>query len=168
MWIYVLYSRQFPDELSCLLPLAPQVIGIVRATDKDEHLASYRFSLASQSSNFSLRDYGSKSYTPSCRFVRACCSKRRSELPHLLPRNRWKCRRFCCRQSKVNPTSKSIFLVLAARRRDLESLSWKLHACLEYRNFSICWNQKSQRVLQKTFVSFVIPGKDEAWMLEKK
>lgn len=75
--------------MNCLVffPLRPQVIGIVRATDKDEQPASYRFSLASQSSNFSLRDYGSKSNVPSRRFVRACCSKRRSELPHLLPRN---------------------------------------------------------------------------------
>lgn len=76
--------------MNCLVffPLIPQVIGIVRATDKDEHSASYRFSLASQSSNFSLRDYGSKSYAPSRRFVCACCSKRLLELPHLLPRNR--------------------------------------------------------------------------------
>ncbi|KAI4795284.1 hypothetical protein KUCAC02_031522 [Chaenocephalus aceratus] len=34
------------------------VIGTLRATDKDDQLASFTFSLASDNSNFSLRDYG--------------------------------------------------------------------------------------------------------------
>ncbi|KAM3606075.1 uncharacterized protein V6R79_010291 [Siganus canaliculatus] len=34
------------------------VIGTLRATDKDEQPASFTFSLASESSNFSIRDYG--------------------------------------------------------------------------------------------------------------
>lgn len=45
----------------CENDMAGTMIGIVRATDKDEQPASYRFSLASQSSNFSLRDYGNGS-----------------------------------------------------------------------------------------------------------
>ncbi|XP_033935526.1 cadherin-5 [Pseudochaenichthys georgianus] len=34
------------------------VIGTLRATDKDDQLASFTFSLASDNSNFSIRDYG--------------------------------------------------------------------------------------------------------------
>lgn len=95
-----------------------QVIGAIRATDKDEQPATYRFSLASQSSNFSLRDYGSKSYTPAHRFVGA----RRSKC--FFGASRTCCYAtgksagaFCCRHSKVTLTSKSIFLVFGGRRR---------------------------------------------------
>lgn len=38
----------------------PQVIGTLRATDKDDQPASFTFILASPSSNFSIRDFGSK------------------------------------------------------------------------------------------------------------
>lgn len=41
--------------------VVPQVIGALKATDKDEQPASFSFSLASESSNFSIGDYGSKS-----------------------------------------------------------------------------------------------------------
>lgn len=37
-----------------------QVLGTLRATDKDDRPASFTFSLAGESSNFSIRDYGSK------------------------------------------------------------------------------------------------------------
>lgn len=51
------------SELSTdsLFHVFPQVIGALRATDKDEEPAAFSFSLASESSNFSIRDYGSKS-----------------------------------------------------------------------------------------------------------
>lgn len=38
-----------------------QVLGILTATDKDDQPASFTFSLASESANFSIRDYRSKS-----------------------------------------------------------------------------------------------------------
>lgn len=59
------------------------MIGTLRATDKDDQSATFSFSLASESSNFSIKDYGSKSlcalsiYLPF--FFFACCSKRCSE-----------------------------------------------------------------------------------------
>lgn len=37
------------------------MIGTLRATDKDDQLPHFSFSLASASSNFSIKDYGSKS-----------------------------------------------------------------------------------------------------------
>uniref|UniRef100_A0A3Q3KDT6 Cadherin-5 n=1 Tax=Monopterus albus TaxID=43700 RepID=A0A3Q3KDT6_MONAL len=48
------------DEIFvCENDVTNTVIGILRATDKDEQRASFTFSLAGGSSNFSIRDYGS-------------------------------------------------------------------------------------------------------------
>lgn len=44
-----------------ILHLFPQVLGVLRGTDKDDQPASFTFSLANKSSNFSIKDYGSKS-----------------------------------------------------------------------------------------------------------
>ncbi|KAK9541219.1 hypothetical protein VZT92_001280 [Zoarces viviparus] len=47
------------DEIFvCENDLADTVIGTLRASDKDDQPASFRFSLASESSNFSIKDYG--------------------------------------------------------------------------------------------------------------
>lgn len=47
------------DEIFvCENDVTNTVIGILRATDKDEQRASFTFSLAGGSSNFSIRDYG--------------------------------------------------------------------------------------------------------------
>lgn len=45
----------------CFLVLYLQVIGTLRATDKDEKPAKFTFQLVSGSSNFSIKDNGSKS-----------------------------------------------------------------------------------------------------------
>lgn len=47
------------DEIFlCENDVADTVIGTLRATDKDDQPASFTFSLASESSNFSIKDYG--------------------------------------------------------------------------------------------------------------
>ncbi|XP_068569067.1 cadherin-5 [Cebidichthys violaceus] len=47
------------DEIFvCENDLTDTVIGTLRATDKDDQPASFSFSLASESSNFSIKDYG--------------------------------------------------------------------------------------------------------------
>ncbi|XP_035518944.1 cadherin-5 [Morone saxatilis] len=46
------------DIFICENDNANTVIGTLRATDKDDQPASFSFSLASESSNFSIRDYG--------------------------------------------------------------------------------------------------------------
>ncbi|XP_031171880.1 cadherin-5 [Sander lucioperca] len=47
------------DEIFvCENDLTNMVIGTLRATDKDDQPASFSFSLASESSNFSIKDYG--------------------------------------------------------------------------------------------------------------
>ncbi|XP_076599285.1 cadherin-5 [Chaetodon auriga] len=47
------------DEIFlCENDIADTVIGTLRATDKDDQPASFTFSLASESSNFSIKDYG--------------------------------------------------------------------------------------------------------------
>ncbi|XP_045926611.1 cadherin-5 [Micropterus dolomieu] len=47
------------DEIFvCENDITDTVIGTLRATDKDDHPASFRFSLANESSNFTIRDYG--------------------------------------------------------------------------------------------------------------
>lgn len=40
----------------------PQIIGTLTATDKDDQPVAFTFSLASENSNFSIRNYGSKSF----------------------------------------------------------------------------------------------------------
>lgn len=49
------------DIFVCENDRANTVVGTLRATDKDEHPASFSFSLASPSSNFSIRDHGNNS-----------------------------------------------------------------------------------------------------------
>lgn len=94
-WNRMLYTFWFSKSNVCFLHelirfvFFPQVIGTLRATDKDDQLASFTFSLASDNSNFSLRDYGSKSlysrsiftFFPLC----VCCSKRCSHKALFLP-----------------------------------------------------------------------------------
>ncbi|XP_034537331.1 cadherin-5 [Notolabrus celidotus] len=47
------------DEIFvCENDFTNMVIGTLRATDKDDQLASFSFSLASESSNFTIKDYG--------------------------------------------------------------------------------------------------------------
>lgn len=47
------------DEIYlCENDVADTVIGTLRATDKDDQPTTFRFSLASESSNFTIRDYG--------------------------------------------------------------------------------------------------------------
>ncbi|XP_072246678.1 cadherin-5 [Leuresthes tenuis] len=46
------------DIFVCENDITNTVIGILRGTDKDERPATFTFSLASQSSNFSIKDYG--------------------------------------------------------------------------------------------------------------
>lgn len=59
-----------------------QVIGTLQARDIDDQLASFSFSLASQNSNFSIRDHGSKSF---CAYLFLllnflACSKQKEQL----------------------------------------------------------------------------------------
>lgn len=56
---YVCMQNGYISSLLFVLNL--QVVGILRATDKDDQPAKFRFSLASESANFSIRDHGSKS-----------------------------------------------------------------------------------------------------------
>lgn len=49
------------DIFVCENDRANMVLGTLRATDKDEHPASFSFSLASPSSNFSIKDHGNNS-----------------------------------------------------------------------------------------------------------
>uniref|UniRef100_A0A8C6WEB6 Cadherin domain-containing protein n=1 Tax=Neogobius melanostomus TaxID=47308 RepID=A0A8C6WEB6_9GOBI len=49
------------DVFVCENDPANTVLGTLRATDKDEHPASFSFSLASPSSNFSVKDHGNNS-----------------------------------------------------------------------------------------------------------
>lgn len=49
------------DVFVCENDRANVVLGTLRATDKDEHPASFSFSLASPSSNFSIKDHGNNS-----------------------------------------------------------------------------------------------------------
>lgn len=49
------------DVFVCENDRANMVLGTLRATDKDEHPASFSFSLASPSSNFSIKDHGNNS-----------------------------------------------------------------------------------------------------------
>lgn len=56
-------SKMHLDKVSCnsfLCFFFSQVLGTLRATDKDDQPASFTFTLAGESSNFSIRDYGSK------------------------------------------------------------------------------------------------------------
>lgn len=57
-----------------------QVLGILRATDKDEQPASFTFRVDGESSNFSIRDYGSKPVHDFPPFFTVCGSKRCSEV----------------------------------------------------------------------------------------
>lgn len=49
------------DVYLCENDRTNMVLGTLRATDKDEHPASFSFSLASPSSNFSIKDHGNNS-----------------------------------------------------------------------------------------------------------
>lgn len=49
------------DIYVCESDNANTVIGILKAADKDEQQASFTFSMASESSNFTIRDYGNNS-----------------------------------------------------------------------------------------------------------
>lgn len=65
--LYLYYTHLYLRNVSFIF-FFPQVIGNLRASDKDDRPASFTFSLASDNSNFSIKDYGSKSlcvYLPS-------------------------------------------------------------------------------------------------------
>lgn len=68
-----------------------QVLGTLRATDKDDQPASFTFSLASETSNFSIRDYGSMSLCNLPLFYRLWLKEvlRGALASAMLPCNNW-------------------------------------------------------------------------------
>lgn len=113
----------------------PQVIGTLRATDKDDQPAYFSFSLANPSSNFSIKDYGSRCFYLPFLFL-ACFSKRCSDKSTGL------CT--CCYATAASPFEEQRFVA-----ESLNYFNFSKHALVLANRRGICrepvWDHKCCR-----------------------